>query len=237
MGDIRKIARPKFKLLPPKVSLENDGLININAPDKNVKIFYTLDGANPSENSLLYTKPFKIDKHVTIKTFASSEKFFPSAIVEKFFYKPIKTIKADKREWKVLKADSYEQGDEPEHVIDGDLGTIWHTEWWRKSPSHPHFIEIDLGAMYEIAGVVITPRVGGSTNGSIKDYELYLSENGNNWGTPTCKGKFKSPTKPNTLRFEKNQKCRYIKLVALSAYTGPWTSLAEFDILALRKIE
>jgi len=237
MGDIRKISRSRFRLISPEISMNKKGEIQIISNEKNVKVYYTLDGSTPTKNSILYAQPFELVDDTLIKVFAIGTGFFPSAIAEKHFYKPIKTIPVNKQEWKILEVDSYEYGDEAKHAIDGDMGTKWHTQWVEKSPAHPHFIEIDLGSVYSLAGLVISPRSDGGTNGSIKDYEIYLRKNNDDWGKAVSNGKLDRPPKPSTIRFGEELNARFIKLVALSSFSGPWTSLAEFDILALRKIE
>jgi beta-galactosidase len=79
--------------------------------------------------------------------------------------------------WKIVYADSEEnfaEGDLAENAIDGKADTFWHTLWSAPHSSHPHLLEIDLGAGREISGVRLLPRQD-SPNGRIKDYRLYLS--------------------------------------------------------------
>ena len=47
-----------------------------------VKIFYTTDGTEPNQNSVLYTKPFQIDKTCTVKARAFKDGFEPSFIYQ-----------------------------------------------------------------------------------------------------------------------------------------------------------
>ncbi len=55
--------------------------ISLNCPTPGVKIYYTLDGSEPSANSALYTNPVKITGAVTIKAIAigSNGEISPSA--------------------------------------------------------------------------------------------------------------------------------------------------------------
>ncbi len=59
--------------------------IALQSPDKNVKIYYTLDGSEPSDRSALYSGPFNLSQTATIKAAAySGEK--KSFVVEGNFY-------------------------------------------------------------------------------------------------------------------------------------------------------
>jgi beta-galactosidase len=68
------------------------------------------------------------------------------------------------------------QGDDgnAESVLDGDDSTFWHTEWFSRSPAHPHALVIDFGAAQTIAGVRCLPRQD-LPNGRIKNFRIYLS--------------------------------------------------------------
>jgi YVTN family beta-propeller protein len=73
------------------------------------------------------------------------------------------------------------------NAIDGNVGTIWHTQWQPASPAHPHWIVVDMGAAQRVTGFRYTPRSGGG-NGTIARYRLYLSQDGTNWGSPVAQG-------------------------------------------------
>jgi hypothetical protein len=95
--------------------------------------------------------------------------------------------------WKVHKVDSFESIDRdarPEKAFDGNRGSWWHTRWTGGVPRHPHEIQIDLGSEQNITGVRYLPAVIQNDNGMIRDYELYVSRDGKNWGEPVSKGIF-----------------------------------------------
>jgi beta-galactosidase len=82
----------------------------------------------------------------------------------------------DRDDRKVIYADSEEvQGDDgnAESALDGDDATFWHTEWFSRSPAHPHALVIDFGAERTIAGLRCLPRQD-MPNGRIKNYRIYL---------------------------------------------------------------
>src|SRR5689334_22255596 len=69
--------------------------------------------------------------------------------------------------WTVT-ADSYQTGNEPAKVLDGNATTFWHTKY---SPTPvdtlPHWIVVDMKATYNVGAVSIQPRPSGSANGRI----------------------------------------------------------------------
>jgi cytochrome c peroxidase len=114
------------------------------------------------------------------------------------------------------------------NAFDGNTSTIWHTQWQGASPPCPHEIQINLGASYNINGFMYTPRTA-PTNGTIKDYEFYVSADGTNWGTACAAGTFASDQTAKTVTFA-FKTGRYIRLRALSEINGnPWTSAVEID--------
>ena len=91
--------------------------------------------------------------------------------------------------WKVS-ADSQELAGENGAVgnaIDGNEGTIWHTQWQAANPVHPHWIVVDMGSAQRVTGLRYTPRSGGG-NGTVARYRVYLSQDGVNWGSPVSEG-------------------------------------------------
>jgi hypothetical protein len=135
-------------------------------------------------------------------------------------------------EWKLVSVDSEEPlGEEARKAFDGDPKTIWHTEWRNRKPEHPHELSIDLGAVYSVEGFGYLPRQDSSMNGTIKDYEFYVSQDGQTWGTPAASGQFANSKNEQHVSFASTAG-RYVRLVALSeGNSKPWTSVAELNIL------
>ncbi len=66
---IIKCAAPFF--YPPGGSYDSEKIITISCATSGVRIYYTIDGSQPAENtSILYSAPFKIDASRTVKAIA-----------------------------------------------------------------------------------------------------------------------------------------------------------------------
>jgi hypothetical protein len=134
----------------------------------------------------------------------------------------------------VVKVDSEETAGENgkgANAVDGDTGTFWHTQWQDASPECPHEITIELTPPATIKGFTYLPRQDDSENGTIKDYEFFVSQDGQNFGQPVAKGTFEGNKELKTVNFPP-QTCRFIKLKALSEINdGAWTSAAEIGVV------
>jgi len=121
---------------------------------------------------------------------------------------------------------------EAELAVDGDLTTMWHTPWQPNEIAFPHELVFELKQSTKLSGVRVTPRQDGKSNGFIRDFEIYLSADGVNWGKPAASGTFPANAKPKELRLIAPQSARFVKLIARSGHTpDPWASVAEFEII------
>jgi photosystem II stability/assembly factor-like uncharacterized protein len=137
-----------------------------------------------------------------------------------------------KKEWKLLYADSQEVSDPglATMAFDGDPSTIWHTRWSSGTDPYPHELQIDLGNSYSISKFNCLPRQSGS-NGRIKDYELYFSNDKTNWGAVKNSGTFENSSSPQIVEFATPVKARYMRIKALSEVNdNPWASIAELTL-------
>jgi len=141
---------------------------------------------------------------------------------------------ANQLKLKVVKVDSEETAGEDgkgDNAIDGDASTIWHTQWQDASPNHPHEIILELSAPASIKGFTYLPRQDEQVNGTIKDYEFYLSSDGKDFGQPVKKGTLGEGKEKRTVIFDAKP-ARFIKLKALSEINDQaWTSAAEIGVI------
>lgn len=142
-----------------------------------------------------------------------------------------------KDKWSLLYVDSEETWDKglATMAFDDDPATIWHTSWSSGSPVCPHEIQIDLGDTYEVHSFTYLPR-NNSSNGRIKDYELYLSQDNTNWGEPVKTGAFENSAAPQIISFSTTKTAHYLRLKALSEVNGnAWSSAAELTLTGCLK--
>jgi len=118
------------------------------------------------------------------------------------------------------------------NAFDGNPASLWHTAWYQGSPTPPHEIQINLGATYTLSGFRYLPRQDGSVNGTIAQYEFYVSASGPpyNW-VLVASGTFANSPTEKEVAFAAVAG-RYVRLRALSEVNGsPWTSVAELNVL------
>lgn len=137
-----------------------------------------------------------------------------------------------KTEWKVVGFNSEEVNDpgRATMAIDDNVSTIWHTRWSTGNDPYPHFVYMDLGRKYKLFEFIYLPRQDGGENGRVKDYELYISDKLNDWGTVIAKGSFENSAAPKIVKIPEGKTGRYVHFKALSEVNGnPWASAAELD--------
>ena len=132
-----------------------------------------------------------------------------------------------------IRADS-QQGDYvAANAIDGDPNTIWHTRWEEPATMFPHELVVTLPKPVKLTGLSCLPRQGGNRNGWIKDYAVYVSADGKDWGQPEAKGVFKRDADRHAITFKRPVETSFLKFVALDTHESskPFASLAELDIM------
>ncbi len=139
----------------------------------------------------------------------------------------------NRNKWKVLLVDSAQKGNEAKKAFDNKPETHWHTQWGKNSPRTPHELQIDMGDEIELYGFTYLPRQTGGLNGTIKDYEFFVSNDPKNWGKPVSKGGFNVKKFPNLQFIDfKPTKGRYIRIIAKKSFQNkPWTSCAELNVI------
>ncbi|MBA6337063.1 discoidin domain-containing protein [Colwellia sp. BRX8-7] len=103
-------------------------------------------------------------------------------------------------------------------AFDGDLGTFWHTQWEPEETPFPHTILIDLGNSYDIAQLDYNGRTG-NPNGTIAEYEIYVSDNCRSFGTPIAAGEWEYTSETKEVSFEAVTG-RYVKVIAYTEGAG-----------------
>jgi len=216
-----RIQAPSNRVLPVLSGRDAAGNITLSCATAGAKIEYRLgDGAWQT-----YAAPFAAPDadQLNVRASAASAMAFEGSVV---------LGKADRRaKWKVT-ASSFEQGEgDPSHAVDGLSDTFWHSRWSNDAPSHPHWLAVDFGQPLKFNAVTALPRQDGNPNGRVKDYEIYVSDDGKEWGSPVAKGTWPNGSGEQTAKFAAPAQGRYLKFVALSEVAGQkFASIAELDV-------
>ncbi len=137
----------------------------------------------------------------------------------------------DRTGWTVS-ADSWQGGNEPEKVLDGNQNTFWHTQWNPNNAPMPHQITIDMKSSRYVNGITYLPRQDGSQNGNIGQHKVYCSNDANNFGPPLAIGTYKNDNQLKTTVFASSY-CRYVRMTMQTEVNGnPWASASEINILS-----
>ena len=131
-------------------------------------------------------------------------------------------------------ADSQEQYAGPsegpvENVLDGDLGTIWHTQYNPTVTPYPHWVQLDLHGTYTVDGFGYQDRQSGGPNGRVKDYKVFVSTDGATW-TQVASGSLVDQPAMQVVDFSPVQ-AKYVKFEAENALNGqPFAAAAEMRV-------
>ena len=190
-------------------------------------IEYTLGTVPPKKGKLkvyTYTQPINLRDGSTVTAWYKHNptlKFTMS-------YAKIESVPLE-----VVYASSVETGEgDASHLVDGDVASYWHTMYSVTLAKYPHWVDFDAGSQKNMKGFVYTGR-NDSGNGRVKDFEIYVSQDGKEWGNPVLKGSLKDTAEPQRVLFAAPVKARYVRFRALSEQHGnDYATGAEFNLIA-----
>ena len=207
---------------------QSNGYIKMTTPTSNSTIYYSIDGGEYKK----YTSPVVHNDACTVTAYSTSSGLMDSPKMSYEF-----PLYISNSGWTLVSADSYQGGNEARLAFDGNTSTFWHTAWGASETSHPHTIIVDMKKIYDVTAFTYLGRQDGNQNGMVKGYAVYLSVDGNNWGTAVASGEFKNTTALQVAKLSKATPGRYLKFVATSEINGKaWASAAEISIEADRII-
>ncbi len=171
----------------------------------------------------------------SLQRYAGSEAFQPKSelsaeALDKLFAPAIGGV-MQRLGAKVIATDSQVADYEAANVIDGDPQTIWHTPWEDAAPAFPHHLVVEFARPVFLRGLKVLPRQD-MPNGRIKDYEVFVSGDGKNWGYAVKKGKFTNSGEMQVIEFSRSVEAKYLKFVALSSFEKkPFAAMAELEVI------
>ena len=126
---------------------------------------------------------------------------------------PISVLTATAGDWQK----GYEATEGPANlVLDDNFSTIWHTDWYGTSRAN-HWIQFELSETYAVNGLRLKPRQSGGENGIITEYEIQISNDGENFET-IASGNWAADRTWKVVEFDAVTP-KYVRLVALDGVT------------------
>ena len=131
----------------------------------------------------------------------------------------------------VIACTSAEPGEgNAENIVDGDLNTIWHSQYGVTLTKYPHSLTVDLGRTVAAEGVSIWQRPYG-VNGNVKDFRFEVSEDGKTWNQVVA-GAMKGGPGEQRFKFAKALRVKYWRFTGLNEHNGnEFASLAEISLV------
>lgn len=197
------------------------GKVTLSTAAKNRTIVYSINGAKKGQ---VYTGAIDLRAGGKVTAWYKEN---PALKVE-MTYPKIESVPLE-----VAFASSEEPGSgSATRMVDGDPSSIWHTMYSITLAKYPHWVDFDAGETKNMKGFTLLPRQEGA-NGWIKDYEIYVSQDGKEWGEPIVKGTFARNAELKRVMFDKPVQARFIRLRALNEHNGQdYASAAEFTLIA-----
>ena len=221
-GNVPAVVNASLSGVRPITIVRNaKGDVTLRSADASRTIMYSVSGKKKAQ---VYTQPFNFTQEGTVTAWYKDSPYFKMNMS----FDKITSIPLD-----VMFCSSFEPKEgEATFLVDGNPNTYWHTMYSVTVANYPHWIDFDASQTKTIKGFVYQPRQD-SANGRIKDYEIYVSNDGKNWGSPVNKGSFKNSSETQRIMFDKPVKARYIRLRALNEQRGQdFASGAEFSLIA-----
>ncbi|KAL9009688.1 MAG: hypothetical protein Q9173_005311 [Seirophora scorigena] len=123
---------------------------------------------------------------------------------------------------------SSQAGNACSNAIDGNEDTFWLTD---STASLPQSIVIDMKATRIVGRITIQPRQDGAANGNIGQHQVFLSQDGTNWGNAVAVGTYLDDKRLKTTIFTPGS-ARYVRITSLSeaGNRAPAMSISEVNV-------
>lgn len=197
-------------LSEPRILRNKEGIVEIISPDQDAKVYYTTNGQEPNASSNPYTEAFDFAQKGTVKAIIIDAQTGESS--------PVASVDFDisRADWKLIQPKG--KSEEVNAIWDGKASTQWGVE----DVDFPAEWIVDLGKSYRLKGLTYLPDQSRYAAGIISNYEVYVSENGKNWGKVLAEGEF-SNIRNNPIEQQINfqpKSGRFVKFVATKITDG-----------------
>jgi alpha-L-fucosidase len=206
ISNIEVYHAPKL-LEPPLISRDKDGLVTITPLDSELEIYYTLDGNEPSENAMKYSDPFELKEKGVVRAIVTDPSNGEKSA------SGIKEFDICKTKWTII-SPNLKDDSKVAFVIDDNEQSSWRSE---RENEMPKSIVIDLGENLILAGFTYLPTQARYIDGTVANYQFFVSQDGKSWGQPVSEGEFSNIENNPILQTKIFDpiKGRYIKLTGI----------------------
>lgn len=228
-------------ILPQKINgLSLDAELNSGDYPHAYLVFTSLDGANwgesvahgddNSQGSGSYTRdyqvinitfPMQLARFIRVVDIGSAGNWW--SLNELNVYGLPSASPLDRSGWSATASATDTYGDVPANALDGVFGTRWSSG----EPQSPGIsFQVDMGSTQSFSSIALD--CGASGGDYPRGYQVFVSNDGTNWGNAIASGQGSGDYTVITFP---TQSARYVKVV-LTASTGSWWSIAEFYAFA-----
>lgn len=221
---IAERARVISPVCSPVTITTYNGLVSMECSTPDSKIYYSIDGGS----ELTYSAPFDLSDGGYLRAYATAPERSPSPINEEAV-----DAYLSKKAWKLVSFSSQQDSghEAAKNAIDENPGSFWHTQYSPQTPKCPHELVVDMGVSHLVSRFVYQARQD-MTNGHVRSYEFYISDNLDDWGEAVCKGELDSSVGVQQIKLSTPKRGRYFRFVALSTHAGTdYVSAAELGIV------
>jgi alpha-galactosidase len=128
-------------------------------------------------------------------------------------------------------ASSANNGYPASNAVDGQVTTLWHSQF---SPVHdplPISLTIDLGSVQKVTGLTYEPRLDGDVTGTVTGYTVEVSSDGVTFTSAAAPGTWPQDATLKSVQFAPVS-ARYVRLTATAGANG-YASAAEVAVAAV----
>lgn len=124
------------------------------------------------------------------------------------------------------------------NLIDGDINTIWHSDWSTGVEPLPHWIEYTFDQEVTVGAIKYFLRQTSDTRGFPTQFALATSEDSTNWKQQWTSEEdlpYNPITEEKTLAFDKNYTSKHLRIMFLENAGGtPWVHMAELYLYKMK---
>jgi F5/8 type C domain. len=113
---------------------------------------------------------------------------------------------------------------------DGDETLFWHTDWENGITEPPFNIYFELDGTYAVSSVGILPRQDGNFNGLIYVFNLYMSEDGENYTLVKEVTDFVNDPEVQTVTLDAPVNAKFIRIEAIETEGVSFASINELIV-------